>query len=407
VEGPALQVAARRRHGVTDRRALASALLRQANEEGFALAGITNVDPSEHIDFYRSWVGAGRHGEMSYLARPDSVRRRAHLSETMAEARSCLVVAHEYGRDDPPGVPADRSRAVIARYARGDDYHDVMIAKLERLLAWLSDQTEGGVRGRAYVDTGPVLERELAARAGLGWFGKNTVLINPTRGSWFFVGILLLDLDLPADAPFTDDRCGSCSACLEACPTAALLGRDERGAPVIDARRCISYLTIELRGAIPADLRAAIGNRVFGCDICQEVCPWNARFGRVTTEPAYTPRAELDGPSLVALAELLLSVDEEGFRVRFAGSAVRRAKRAGLLRNVCVALGNWGSDEGVDVLSRALSDISPLVRGHAAWALGSIGSAGARDALRSRVDAEPDEAVRAELRSALVAASVS
>jgi epoxyqueuosine reductase len=392
---------------VTDRRVLATALLARAHEEGFALAGITSVEPSAHIDFYRSWVEAGRHGEMTYLARSDSVRRRADLTETMAEARSCLVVAHEYGVADPPGVPEDRSRAVIARYARGDDYHDVMLAKLERLLAWLSGQIEGGVRGRAYVDTGPLLERELAARAGLGWFGKNTVLINPARGSWFFVGVLLLDLDLPIDTPFTEDRCGSCSACLEACPTRALLGRDERGAPVIDARRCISYLTIELRGAIPADLRAAIGNRVFGCDICQEVCPWNARFGRVTTETAYTPRADLDGPSLVALAELLLAVDEEGFRRRFARSAVLRAKRAGLLRNVCVALGNWGSDEAVAVLARALADGSPLVRGHAAWALGSIGSAEARDALRSGVDAEPDEAVRGELRSALAAASVS
>ena len=392
---------------MTDARSLASALLRRAREEGFALAGITGVEPSEHIDVYRSWVEAGHHGEMGYLARPDALRRRADLSETMADARSCLVVAHEYGVDDPPGLPADRSRAVIARYARGDDYHDVMIAKLERVLGWLGDQVEGGVRGRAYVDTGPLLERELAARAGLGWFGKNTVLINPARGSWFFVGVLLLDLDLPVDPPFTEVRCGSCSACLDACPTRALLGRDERGAPVIDARRCISYLTIELRGPIPEELRPAIGNRVFGCDICQEVCPWNERFGRAAAEPAYTPRTELDGPSLLVLAELLLSVDEEGFRRRFAGSAVRRAKRAGLLRNVCVALGNWGSEKAVGVLNRALTDASPLVRGHAAWALGNVGSEGAREALRCRLDVEPDEAVRGEVRSALAVGSVS
>jgi epoxyqueuosine reductase len=264
--------------------------LRRAHDEGFALAGITSVEPSAHIDFYRSWIEAGHHGEMGYLARPDSLRRRADLSETMAGARRCLVVAHEYGVADPPGIPEDRSRAVIARYARGADYHDVMIEKLDRVLAWLSDQVEGGVRGRAYVDTGPLLERELAARAGLGWFGKNTVLINPARGSWFFVGVLLLDLDLPVDPPFTEDRCGSCTACLTACPTGALRGRDERGAPVIDARRCISYLTIELRGPIPMELRPGIGNRVFGCDICQEVCPWNDRFARPTTEPAYAPR---------------------------------------------------------------------------------------------------------------------
>jgi epoxyqueuosine reductase len=381
--------------------------LRRAHDEGFALAGITSVEPSAHIDFYRSWIEAGHHGEMGYLARPDSLRRRADLSETMAGARRCLVVALEYGVADPPGIPEDRSRAVIARSARGADYHDVMIEKLDRVLAWLSDQVEGGVRGRAYVDTGPLLERELAARAGLGWFGKNTVLINPARGSWFFVGVLLLDLDLPVDPPFTEDRCGSCTACLTACPTGALRGRDERGAPVIDARRCISYLTIELRGPIPMELRPGIGNRVFGCDICQEVCPWNDRFARPTTEPAYAPRTELDGPSLVALAALLLSVDEEGFRRRFAGSPVLRAKRAGLLRNVCVALGNCGTEEAVGPLSRALVDVSPLVRAHAAWALGNLGSPGAREALRNRTDLEPDETVKGELRSALAGAAVS
>src|SRR5688572_5679362 len=176
-----------------DRRAVASALVHRAREEGFALAGITGVEPSAHIDFYGSWLDAGRHGEMGYLARPDALRRRADLSETMADVRSCLVVAHEYCVADPSGVPADPSCAVIARYARGSDYHEVMLEKLEGLLAWLCDRVEGGVRGRAYVDTGPLLERELAARAGLGWFGKNTVLINPTRGSWFFVGVLLLD----------------------------------------------------------------------------------------------------------------------------------------------------------------------------------------------------------------------
>jgi epoxyqueuosine reductase len=389
-----------------DASAVAAALLGRAREEGFALAGITGVERSAHIDFYRSWLEAGHHGEMGYLARPDSLRRREALSETMAEVRSCLVVAHEYGVGDPPGVPEDRSRAVIARYARGADYHDVLLAKLERVLAWLSDQVEG-VHGRAYVDTGPLLERELAARAGLGWFGKNTVLINPARGSWFFVGVLLLDLDLPSDAPFTEDRCGSCRACLDACPTGALLGRDERGAPVIDARRCISYLTIELRGPIPTQLRPGIGNRVFGCDICQEVCPWNARFASAATEPAYTPRTELDGPSLVALAELLVSLDEAGFRRRFAGSPVLRAKRAGLLRNVCVALGNWGSEESVGVLARALLDASPLVRGHAAWALGHVASEGARETLRSRIDVETDDAVKGELRSALLAGAVS
>jgi epoxyqueuosine reductase len=316
-------------------------------------------------------------------------------------------VAHEYGVTDDPGIPDDGSRAVIARYARGDDYHDVVREKLERVLAWLNERVEGGVEGRAYVDTGPLLERELAARAGLGWFGKNTVLIHPSRGSYFFLGVLLLDLDLPLDPPFTEDRCGSCSACLEACPTGALLGRDAEGAPVIDARRCISYLTIELRGPIPPDLRPAIGNRVFGCDICQEVCPWNARFSRPASETAYAPRAGLDGPSLLELAADLLATDESGFRKKFGGSPLLRARRAGLLRNVCVALGNWRSEEAVASLTRSLEDASGLVRAHAAWALGTIGSAAAMGALEHRLPVETDPAVRGELRSAQAARGVS
>jgi epoxyqueuosine reductase len=390
-----------------ERRGLAEALKRRARDEGFSLVGITSAGASDHIDFYRSWVGEGRHGEMGYLARPDAVRRRGDLLETMAEARSCLVVAHEYHVDDPPGVPNDRSRAVFARYARGDDYHDVIREKLEGVLAWLGTHVEGGVQGRAYVDTGPLLEREIGGRAGLGWFGKNTVLINPSRGSYFFLGVLLLDLELPSDEPFTEDRCGRCSACLEACPTGALLGRDANGAPVIDARRCISYLTIELRGPIPEQLRRAIGNRVFGCDICQEVCPWNERFARSTNEPAYASRPELDGPSLVELADILLAVDESGFRKKFGKSPVVRAKRVGLLRNVCVALGNWGSVAAIPVLARALDDSSPLVRGHAAWALGRVASEGAIQALERRLGAEEDSSVAGELRAALARGTVS
>ena len=389
------------------RRELADALKWRAREEGFSLVGITPAEPSEHSGFYRSWIDAGRHGEMAYLARPDAVRRRADLAETMAEARSCLVVAHEYAVPDPPGVPNDPSRAVVARYARGDDYHEVVLPKLERLLAWLGARVEGGVRGRAYVDTGPILERELGRRAGLGWFGKNTMLIHPGRGSYFFLGVLLLDLDLPADTPFTEDRCGSCRACLDACPTGALLGRDADGAPVMDARRCISYLTIEMRGSIPIDLRPAIGNRVFGCDICQEVCPWNERFARPTDEPGYTPRDALQGPSLVALAERLLALDEEGFRTLFRASPVRRTKRAGLIRNVCVALGNWGGGDAVPTLTRALNDESPLVRAHAAWALGRVGNRQAAEALAGRLTLETDTEVMGEVLAALTQPGVS
>lgn len=384
-----------------DRRKLADELKQHALASGFSLAGIAPVDASEHMPAYRAWIDEGRHGEMAYLSRADAVSRRADLDSTLNDVRSVLVVAHEYFVEDPPGVPEDASRAVIARYARGDDYHDVVKNKLISLARWLDARIDSKLQARAYVDTGPILERDLAQRAGLGWFGKNTMLINPQRGSYFFVGLLLLDLELPPDEPFVEDRCGTCQACLDACPTGALLGRDESGAPIIDARRCISYLTIELRGPIPAELRPDIGNRVYGCDICQEVCPFSRKFSVPSEEPAYSARPEFDGPPLVELAERLLSLSGRGFRRAFAGSPVLRAGRKGLLRNVCVALGNWGSPSGVAVLARALVDPASLVRGHAAWALGTVGSPEAISLLSERAADEADDWVRGEIEFAL------
>ena len=384
-----------------DRHKLAHELRQHALASGFSLAGIAPVDATEHMPAYRDWIDEGRHGEMAYLSRADAVSRRADLDSTLNDVRSVLVVAHEYFVEDPPGVPEDASRAVIARYARGDDYHDVVKNKLISLARWLDARIDSKLQARAYVDTGPILERDLAQRAGLGWFGKNTMLINPQRGSYFFVGLLLFDLELPPDEPFVEDRCGTCQACLDACPTGALLGRDESGAPIIDARRCISYLTIELRGPIPAELRPDIGNRVYGCDICQEVCPFTRKFSVPTSEPAYSPISELDGPPLVELAERLSSLSGRGFRRAFADSPVLRAGRKGLLRNVCVALGNWGSEGAVPALVAALFDPAPLVRGHAAWALGRIDSPAAVEALSSRVLVEEDSWVREEISSVL------
>jgi epoxyqueuosine reductase len=274
----------------------------------------------------------------------------------------------------------------------------------ERLIAlqeWIAAEL-APVSGRAYVDTGAVLERELAQRAGLGWAARNTMLIRPGRGSYCFLGVVLLDLELEYDEPFAADRCGRCSRCVEACPTGALLGRDADGAPVMDARRCISYLTIEQRGPIPRELRPLIGNRVYGCDICQEVCPWNG-FALETREPAFLPRAGVDGASLIEL----MGMTQEEFSGRFKGSAVKRTKRRGLLRNVAVALGNWGSPDAVPVLAAALADEEPLVRGHAAWALGRIGTAGARQALRGRVEVEEDAWVREEIETALEGAGLA
>ncbi|MXX55013.1 MAG: tRNA epoxyqueuosine(34) reductase QueG [Gemmatimonadetes bacterium] len=347
--------------------------LTEAHAMGLEWVGVANLGRSDHIARFRRWIAASLHGEMAYLARPDAVRRRADLDRALSGFRSALVVAQSYANDEPATSPGDPSRAIVARYARGRDYHRVLHERLEDLARRLEDLAGRPFRRRAYVDTGPLLEREVAMRAGLGWFGKNTMLIHPRRGSYFFLGVLLTDLPLTPSDPFDEDHCGTCRRCLDACPTGALLGRDDNGAPVMDATRCISYLTIELKGPIPHELRSAIGNRVFGCDICQEVCPWNERFSKPTAEPDYSPRSDLDGVSLIDLATRLLEMSGKGFLREFRDSPVARARRNGLLRNVCVALGNWGSQEAIPVLERAAHDRSELVREHAAWALERLG----------------------------------
>ena len=402
---------------------LAAGVRARAGALGFGLVGITTPEPTGHLDAYRAWLAEGRHGQMGYLARPDAVARRGDLGRTLEGVRSVVVVGHEYFQEDPPGLPDDPSRAVIARYARGRDYHKVVKKKLVALGRWLEEEVGGAASGsrahgacgrapgpgpaappasvawRAYVDTGPILERDLARRAGLGWFGKNTMLIHPKKGSYFFLGVLLTDVDLAPDEPFQADHCGSCTACLDACPTGALLGRDDSGAPVMDATRCISYLTIEHKGAIPGDLRPSMGNRVYGCDICQEVCPWNVRFAEVAAERDYAARPSweaewdhdpddpddddddvlteaiiptTDGPALVDL----MKMSEAEWDAYTRGSAMRRAGYSGLRRNVAISLGNWlaGLDapdpEAVGELVAALSDEDPVVAEAAARALG-------------------------------------
>lgn len=380
---------------------IAKRLKVHAKTLGFERVAIADPRSSDHMELYRSWLNEGTHGDMRYLARPDAVARRADLRLTLPEVRSAVVVAHAYSPGDPEGVPSDPARAVVARYARGADYHDIMSKKLEALRSWLEGRVGTALRSRAYVDTGPLLERELGWRAGLGWFGKNTMLIHPRHGSYFFLGVLLVDLPLPFDRHFGEDHCGTCTRCLDACPTDALLGRNDQGAPVIDARRCISYLTIEHRGPIPTELRGPMGNRVFGCDICQEACPWNERFAEEATEPAYEPRTDLQGPPLVDLADRLLGMSEKQYQREFEGSPLARPRRKGMLRNVCVALGNWGAQEAAAVLVRALADSQPLVRGHAAWALGKTGSREALDALWSHRPSEVDAFVLREIDAAL------
>jgi epoxyqueuosine reductase len=368
----------------------------RAREMGFGAVGFAPVRPSDYGDAYARWIAEGMHGEMAYLAREDAVAKRRDPAVLVPGARSAVVVALEYfNADAQPETAADPSRGIVARYARNHDYHELMKERLIALQDWINDELLP-VQGRAYVDTGAVLERELAQRAGLGWYGRNTMLIQPRRGSYWFLGVILLDVELAYDAPFQKEHCGTCSACVDACPTGALLGRDETGAPRMDARRCISYLTIELRGPIPRDLRPLIGNRIYGCDICAEVCPWNS-FATPSSEEAFLAREGLDGPSLIEW----MTMTQEEFSARFKGSPIKRAKRRGLLRNVAVALGNWGSPEAVPALAIALNDEEPLVRGHAAWALGRIGTEAARQALAGRAEVEGDAWVREEIAAAL------
>lgn len=307
----------------------------EAYARGFDLAGIATLGPPDTAAAFDRWLERGYAGTMQYIERGAAKRRDPRL--VFEGARSAIVVAMEYGGREPSGP--------VARYARGLDYHDVMVERLNDLLAALRHLSNGPVTGKAYVDTGPILERDLARRAGLGWFGKNTNLINPTLGSFFFLGALFVDLDLEPDAPFEADRCGTCTRCLEACPTGALV--EPR---VLDATRCISYLTIELKTAIPDELHAPIGELLYGCDICQEVCPWNIRFARELPEGSpFTPRTVLAGRDARQLALALLTMSQEEFAASFQKSPMKRAKLSGLKRNAAVVLENIGTsaDDGL------------------------------------------------------------
>jgi epoxyqueuosine reductase len=276
--------------------------------------------------------------------------------------RSVIMVAISYKPDEPPGEEKPPGlTGKVARYARGEDYHDVLRGRLNRLLAWLQAEVPGYV-GRGVVDTAPLLERDFARRAGLGWFGKNTMLLNRRVGSYLLLGALLVDLVLRADPPHATNHCGTCTACLDACPTDAFAGPG-----LLDARRCISYLTIELKGPIPEELRRDMGDWVFGCDVCQEVCPWN-RKAPLGVEPAFRPRPGFEALDLIEL----LGLSESAFRQRFRGTALTRPKRRGLLRNAAIVLGNQGSPSALPALERALADPEPLVREAARWAIEQI-----------------------------------
>jgi epoxyqueuosine reductase len=369
----------------------------EAKRLGFKLIGVTKPDPPPHLDVYEHWLEKGRHGEMGYLSTDRARIRRADPSLILPECKSILVLGWDY---TIPKLSEDLTlkdqrylKGRIASYAWDEDYHDVIPARLKTLVAFIENQVGRPVANRWYTDTGPILERELAQRAGLGWIGKNTCLINPAKGSFFLLAELFLGIDLEPDPPFTADRCGSCNRCIDACPTACILS--DR---TIDAAQCISYLTIELKGSIPLEMRPQMDNWIFGCDICQQVCPWNQRFAGSSEGQGFHEGTQAANPDLIA--DLSLSPQE--FNRKFKGSPVKRAKRRGYLRNVAVALGNSKAISAVPSLIKSLmDDPDPLVRGHSAWALGEMDDESARRALQEAARDEDDPDVLAEIRAAL------
>jgi len=328
-------------------------LKNHAREIGFDLVGIAAATQADGFDRLSEWLARGYAGDMSYMERRHDARR--HPESILPTVRTVIMTAlNYYGGDEGPSGPANGR---IARYARGTDYHDRLRERLRTLLAWLQHE-QPECRGRAVVDTAPLLERDFARRAGLGWIGKNTMLLHPRMGSYTFLGALLVDIPLAPDAAFATSHCGTCTACLDQCPT------DAFPAPGwLDARRCISYLTIELRGPMPDDLRPGVGDWLFGCDICQEVCPWNRK----------APMGDLHDVLPKSMnAEEVLKLTREQFAAQFAGTAIERTGYEGLRRNAAIVLGNIGSEAALGTLRELTNDPSPVVREAVAWAQGQI-----------------------------------
>lgn len=359
--------------------------LRQAIiDEGFVLVGVAPAVNSTGFSDLLRWIESGYAGEMSYLH--DRLEAYRHPDGVMTGTKSIIVMAFPYASSDfeshRPGC------GKVARYAwAGDDYHDTLHAKLKRLRRCF-DQCYPDSATRGIVDTAPLMERELAQLAGLGWRGKNTLLLNKRLGSYFFLACLLTDVELPTDSTHQGSHCGTCTSCLDQCPTDAFVGPG-----VLDASRCISYLTIEHRGHIDAELRPGMGDWVFGCDVCQEVCPWNQKAKRATTEHRAGPLDTLDLVELFAL-------DEDQFRSRFRRTPLWRTRRRGILRNAAIALGNQRRTEAVGALLRGLVDSEAIVRAASAWALGQIGDHQALGPLQGRLDTESDPIVRSEIEQA-------
>src|SRR5437763_7064766 len=347
---------------------LKSRLIDFSRELDFDSCRVAACDSPPHVDEFQTWLKNGAHGEMQYMARGEE--KRSGPEKSLPGAKSIIVVGLNYFQGDQENAgetvraglalaaTEEPVRGRIARYAWGDDYDDVIARKLEKIETFLCNL---GGKQKCYVDTGPVLERDYAAQAGIGWHGKSTMLIDEKLGTWFFLAEILTTLKLPPDGPVRD-RCGTCERCINACPTGAITGPHK-----LDARRCISYLTIELKGSIPLELRPLMGDRIFGCDDCLDACPWN-RFAKTSRESAFAARKST---SAYALRDYL-RMDGAEFRDLFRNSPIKRIKRRGFLRNVCVALGNIGTSEDLPALERAALDSEPLIAEHAAWAINRI-----------------------------------
>jgi epoxyqueuosine reductase len=344
------------------------AIRQRARELGFDDCRITTAEAPRSAGHFQRWLADGKQGEMGYLER--TAPKRADLRQVLANAVSVITLAVNYDGSRPSDIEPEETIPAggvprigfVARYARHGDYHHILGRQLKDLSAFVNQLGGDGTQSLWYVDTGPILERDLAQRAGLGFIGKHTNLISRRLGNWIFVSEILTTLELEPDAP-EKNRCGSCARCISACPTRAITGPFQ-----LDARLCISYLTIELKGSIPVELRPALGNRIYGCDDCLAVCPWN-RFARQGEMMKQHARVDLSAPELVEL----LSLDDSGFKGRFASTPMLRVKRRGLLRNVCVALGNTAGAEALPALRVAANEAEPLVAEHAAWAIEQIG----------------------------------
>lgn len=324
-----------------------------AKKLGFALCGFAQAGRAPHADALETWLEAGNQASMEWMQR--TAEDRMNPERILPGVRSALVLATNYFHEDPPSAPG---AGRIARYAWSDDYHEVIHPRLESLAAHMAQC--GGTQ-RCFVDSGPVLERDWAAECGVSWHGKSTMGIHPELGTWFFLSVILTTLEFEPDSPLPD-RCGRCMRCIDACPTQAITAPYQ-----LDARRCISFLTIENKGPIPEEFREAMGDRIFGCDDCLDACPWN-RFARASRDAAIQPRADI----LQKPLREFLALDDTQFKTLFRGSPILRAKRRGFLRNVCVALGNTGTADDLPALHQAAHDPEPLIREHAAWAVEKI-----------------------------------